>query len=220
MRICGLAIALWLCLVTTTATAQRRHIGAEIDVGLQIATAKPMASVFPVKWSMGLGPRWGFSTADRLWIKLNFGLLSGGSSLGNDDYTETLLDLRVGPEVQYVVWESDAVSFLPFYRLDFSYTFDSERSGGLFAGLFNEETEHISNFFTGGGVAQTLGIKALFDGAFVVHMGYTFYQPSLHNRNPDYQGDLGAGLEQFSSRRFNMSTLSVGIGFVVDFGDN
>jgi|GEM_PF-1723842 len=201
----------------TASMAQQRRIGAELDVALQIATAKPMASVFPVKWSLGIGPRWGFTTADRLWIKLNFGMLSGASSLDGNSYTETLTDLRAGPELQYEAWRSEAVSIFPFYRMDFSYTFDSERTGGLFAGWFNEESEHISNFFAGGGVAQTLGVKALFDDTFFVHAGYTFYHPLLRNRNADYQGDLGAGLEEFERRRFNMSTLSVGIGLMVDF---
>ena len=219
IRTLGLIGFLWIGLLSGS-MAQQRRIGMELDAALQIATAKPMASVFPVNWSLGVGPRWGFSTADRLWVKLNFGLLSGASSLGNDSYTETLTDLRVGPEVQYEVWRSEAVSVFPFYRLDFSYTFDSERTGGLFASWFNEETEHVSNFFTGGGVAQTIGAKALFDGTFFVHVGYTFYHPMLRNRNPDYQGDLGAGLEHFARRRFNMSTISVGVGFAVDFWDD
>jgi len=203
--------------VPTASLAQQRRIGMELDVALQVATAKPMASVFPVNWSLGVGPRWGFNTADRLWVKLHFGMLSGASSLGNDSYTETLTDLRAGPELQYEAWRSDVVSLFPLYRLDFSYTFDSERTGGLFAGWFNEETEHISNFFTGGGVAQTLGVKALFDETFFVHAGYTLYHPMLRNRNAEYQGDLGAGLEQFERRRFNMSSFSVGVGFFIDF---
>lgn len=210
------ATALWLVLPAAV-MAQQRRIGMELDVALQIATAKPLAGVFPVNWSLGIGPRWGFSTADRLWVKLNFGLLSGASSLDGDSYTETLTDLRVGPEFQYEAWRSDAVSIFPLYRLDFSYTFNSERTGGVFANMFNEETEHVSNFFTGGGVAQTVGVKALFDDRFFVHAGYTFYHPLLRNRNADYQGNLGNGLEDFTSRRFNLSTISVGVGFVVDF---
>ncbi len=216
-KITSISVIVFLLSGATDVMGQERRRDIEGDVGLQIATAKPMAAVFPVTWGFGLGPRWGFPTADRLWIKLNFGVTRGAHALDGDSYTETLMNLRAGPEWQYEAWRLDGVSLLPFYRLDFSYTFDSERTGGMFDGWFNEENEHISNFFSGGGMAQTVGVKALFDNIFFIYAGYTFYHPLLRNRNAEYQGDLGTGWEDVASRRFNMSTMSVGIGVVADF---
>src|SRR5690606_18656294 len=76
-KITSISVIVFLLFGATDVMGQERRRDIEGDVGLQIATAKPVANVFPVTWGFGLGPRWGFTTAERLWIKLNFGVTRG-----------------------------------------------------------------------------------------------------------------------------------------------